>query len=45
MSDVHCSATCKSSDSIKWEAIAVIEELALFDKRLEMGRDPDAVIT
>lgn len=45
MSDVHYSAVCDSQDSVKWEAIAVIEELALFDKDLEMGTNPDHVLT
>ncbi len=45
LSDVWASATCLSQNSVKWDAIAVIEELAYFDKRLEMGHDPQAINT
>ena len=43
MSDVWASTTCASSDKVRWESIAVIEELANFDKRLEMGVDPQSI--
>lgn len=44
MSDVHASSQCASSDLVQWDAIAVIEELALFDKSLEKV-DADHVLT
>lgn len=44
-SDVYASATCASSDKVKWDAIAVIEELAVFDRRLEMGCDFERIST
>jgi hypothetical protein len=34
---VYSAATCVYSEKVSWDAIAVIEELAQFDKRLEMG--------
>ena len=43
MSDVYCAAKCASNKTIKWDSIAVIEELANFDKRLEMNVDPDSI--
>lgn len=44
MSDVHYSSQCAASEHVTWEAIAVIEELALFDKTLEK-QNPDHVLT
>jgi len=34
---VYSAATCVYSEKVTWDAIAVIEELAHLDKRLEMG--------
>jgi hypothetical protein len=42
---VWASSTCLSHKAVSWDAIAVIEELAYFDKRLEMGYDPQAINT
>lgn len=39
MSDVFCAAGCSTSSSVKWDSIAVIEELSLFDKRLEVENE------
>ena len=44
MSDVHASALGKT-DQATWEAFAVIEELANYDRRLWQGSEPDNVMT
>ena len=43
LTDVHFASIC-TSPSVTWHSIAVIEELALFDERLNIG-EPDFVFT
>lgn len=44
LGDVHFASICASNPSVTWHPFAVIEELALFDDRLNLG-EPDFVHT